>query len=814
MATTPPALFSETLKTSLDVTSISQYFRDDRTGKTEAVLRRLRPEGSLDGGRYKLASVEGGSGGSFDFNMQSHQWGDWGTGNQVGGWGLVDFVSAAMRCSTAQAVKFLVDEKFLVAKEAKKSLSDNEGNPPVLPIPEEKQSWEYVLEQDVLRKDRGILRNVWTYRDLDGSLLFYKYRVDDRNNAKEVYTLSYRAETEWTKKPLAKKVQPAYGLEYIRQGPTVRMLLVEGEKAADRARELLGNRWKVLGYSGVTGAADLWIPDEKFWEDCEVVLWPDNDLPGREAARKVQLHLEKLTHKPREVRIARVEAIPGLPPGWDIGDWEEGCPVDLKVELDRAEEVDSFERISRQWVYVSQQDQFHNLEDRGLVWSPTAFDRRYSRYGDKTGSPSKKFLSALDTLKVDDLEFIPGEGTFVESSAGKVFLNEWYPTPTYTEAQVIAGDPNITDADIARNARYFVEHISRICGDSVAEPDRDVETGEIIPGTENRPVVDALATFFSKLIRRPMDKLGWVPLMVSNNNGTGKSYFLNMVESILGGPRTTALTVKEYIGQYDDWRDGLLFYELGEAKYHENTEVYEQIKKNHNHKPFEFAKQTDRMAGSQKLNIKTRGMKNQRDFLNGFITSNNLFPLALSSGAAEDGSDRRLFVIRCEQRLTRQQADNLFQEIVDRPEWVGAWLMRYTAVHNWNPGWAPITEHKRVMFEKDRERAESRSDKYELGKYDEFFHFVEWARKDKVGGFGRLVVTGQNVREMCENKHIKFPYQAARFDKILERAGLLKGPDLLIDGEFKRMYTSDPDMLAKDDKEWRAEYSKSINGKL
>ena len=799
--------FAQNLKSALDVKSINQYFVEDR-GKTEQVLTSVRPEGRIDGGRFKLASVAGGAGGSFDYNLQNGHWGDWAAGDSRHG--LVGFVSATMKCSAAQAVQFLIDKKFLVKAEAKKSLTDAEGDPLILPIPVDKQPWEYVLEQDVLRKDRGILKSYWTYRDMDGSLLGYKYRVDQRNTNKEVYTLTYRAESGWAKKAWQKKLIPPYGLEYLNQGPTVRVLFVEGEKAADKAREILGSRWKVLSFSGVSAANDLWLPDEDFWTDCEVILWPDNDVAGREASRKLQLSLEALENKPREIRIVRVETIAGLPPKWDLGDWEEGCGVDVRVELERAEVVDSFDRVCREWVYVTQQDQFHNLEDRGLIWSTAAFDKRYSRYSDKSGSASKKFLSTLENLKVDDLEFVPGEGTFVTTAQGKTFLNEWYPSETYREAKRIAEDSSISLEEIEENCKHFRAHLKRLTADQEVEPEKNVKTQEIIPETVGRELSDALAFYFSSIVKRPMDKHGWIPMLLSENNGTGKSYILKLLERIHGGARCAVVTVQQYIGQYHDWKDGLLFYELGEAKHQENTQVYEELKKNHNHTPFDFSANSDRQAGAQKLNIKTRGMKVQRDFLNGYITANDLYPLALSSGG-NDGSDRRLLVIRCETVLSDEEQVNLFdEEMKKKAEWIGAWLMRYEPKYRWSPSWAPITEHKRKMFEKDRERQETRTDKYELGKYDEFFHFIDWAAKDRVGGFARKVITSEVIREICDNRRIKFPYSEARFNKILERAGILRGPDVELDGEIKRLYTTHPEMLCKPDKAWRDELKANL----
>lgn len=805
--------YAEILKSSLDLRAIDRYFREDRSGKLLEVLQRLRPEGRVDGGRFKLASMEGGAGSSTDFNLQNTKWGDWSNSGTAHGEGLISFAQATLKCTAAQAVKFLIDEKFLDSKDAKKSLNDADGDPLVLPIPEEKASWEYVLEQDILRKDRGIINGHWTYKDVDGALLGYKYRVDGRNTTKEVYTLSFRAQSGWTKKAWQKKLVPLYGMEKLRGSPTVRIMLVEGEKAADAAQELLGARWKVLAFSGVSASHDLWMPDEKFWEDCEVVLWPDNDQAGREAMRRVQLQLERLRNKPREIRIVRVEAIPGLPPKWDLADWTPDSGVDIKAEIERAEEVDSFERICREYVYVTRTDQFYNLIDRHLIFSPSAFDRRYSMYGDKSGKPSAKFLCDRGTLKVEDEEFLPGEQTFVTSAQGKVFLNTWFPTPVYLEAQRIAADEDISDEEIYEKAHLFVEHVQRISCGAIAEPDVDAHTKEPKPDTEGREVSDALYLYFSNIIRRPMDKSGWVPTLLSASNGTGKSYFRFMVQSILGGDRTAALKAKQYVSQYDDWKDGVLFYEVEEVKAHDSAEIYDEIKKNHNHRPFHFSANSDRMANTLKLNIKSRGMKTQRDFLNGMVTSNDLYPMVLGS-TGDSTTDRRLFVVRAETRLETPESNALYGELETSPEWVGAWLMRFKPKYEWNPSWAPVTAHKRLMFEKDRERSEARSDKTELGRYDEFFHFLNYAKMEKVGGFAREVVAAETIREICELRRIRFPYDVKRFDKLLEKSGFHKGPEFKVDGIVKRCYATEPTWLAKGEKQWKEELAKSINNVL
>lgn len=801
------SLFADFLKSSLDVPSINAYFVSQRE-ITLKVLQKLRPEGRVDGGRFKLASVEGGAGSSFDYNLENGHWGDWAANDSHHG--LVGFVSATLKCSNAEAIQYLINQKFLVAKEAKKALADSEGDPLVFPIPEDQQAWEVVLESDALKRDRGIIKDHWKFLDLDGSLLGYKYRVDSRNIDKEVYTLTYRGHSGWVKKGWAKKVTPPYGLEQLRDGPTVRVLFVEGEKARDKALELFGERWKVLSYAGVKGSSDLWLPDEPFWQDCEVVVWPDNDSPGREAARRLQLQLEQLKNKPREIRIVRVETIPGLTPGWDLGDYKEDTPLSPEDELERAEKIDSFEHICRQWVYVAKEDKFYNLEDRGIILTPAAFDRYLTRYGDKTGTASKKFLQDLETHKAEDLDFLPGCSVFILTPQGKTLLNEWYPSAVYARAREIAGDENITDDEIAEKAKYFIGHLERISGGEVVEPEKNVD-GIPLPGTEERTLRDALAYFFSNIVKRPMDKAGWIPVLVSEHNGTGKSYFRRVMEVIHGGSRVQELTVQKYLSDYEDWMDSCLFYELNEAKSQVTSEVYELLKRNHSYLPFNEADLRDRSQGSRQINIKGSKQKRQRNFLNGYITSNDLFPLALANSSGLEGSDRRLLALNCEQILTEHEADQLFDELNSHGEWIAAWLLRYESPVPFNPGWAPITKHKRRMLEKDRERSENRADKYELGKFDEFYYLVQWAIEDKIGLFARTVQTADGIRDLCEARRVKFPWDASRFDRILQRAGLHKGPSIVVDGQLRKAYTTDPDMLEKSATEWVAAAKTAIN---
>lgn len=768
----PIQTYVNALKSSINVKAVNQFFQGQRD-LTLRILQQVRPEGRLEGDRYKLGSVSGGAGGSFDYNLQSHQWGDWAKNEMSQG--LLGFLRETLKFSTTQVMSWLREHKFYNDTTTAKIIRDSEGDALVFPIPED-VTWESLSEERALRKDLGIITGHWEYRDIDGALLGYKYRVDDRRSSKEVYTLTLRSESGWTKKAWSKKLLPAYGLHKLGASPNIRVLFVEGEKAADKAQEILGERWKVLAFSGVSSTDQMWLPDDPLWESVEVVLWPDNDRAGREAMRKIQVKLDRMRHKPREIRVINVDKIPGLPAKWDLGDWEEGCGINVQFELDNATEVESFDFVCQEWVYSGQQDQFYNLEDRNLTYSTSAFDRKYMRYADKNSPASKKFLMDDQCVKVDDLDFVPGYGTILYADEiKKKYLNEWYPSDAYREGLNLAADENITDEEIAENARFFIQHLHRVCGDEIVEPDHDPKTGKPEEGTEGRKLVDALTWHFAEMVRRPMDKRGWIPMLVSENNGTGKTYFRGIMAKLLGSKRSRTVTVTEFVGEYHDWRDGTLFYELAETKSHDSTEVYEELKKLHSYRPFDPTSLNDRGQNSENLNIKSKAKKTQRDFLNGYITSNHLFPIALANSAGKETGDRRLFVIRCEQILSDKEATELFEdEMVNRPQWVAAYLIRYKAQYKWNPSWAPITKHKRLMLEEDRVRSEARAEKNDVGGYTKTLGYLKWASEYREGCFSRNIFSFNQIKALVETEGHNFPFKVENVDGMMKAIGAFK----------------------------------------
>lgn len=122
-----------------------------------------------------------------------------------------------------------------------------------------------------------------------------------------------------SKRPKASNL-PLYRHEHY--DPDKPILIVEGEKTANKAAELFSD-YSVITWVGGTGNVanvnwDLVIEHVK--QGGDVIIWPDNDDPGRMAAEKIAAILGG-------VRIVPVP--PDLPKGWDLAD---KIPDDLKPE--------------------------------------------------------------------------------------------------------------------------------------------------------------------------------------------------------------------------------------------------------------------------------------------------------------------------------------------------------------------------------------------------------------------------------------------------------------------------------------------------
>lgn len=132
------------------------------------------------------------------------------------------------------------------------------------------------------KPDMGGASMSWEYRDQKGATLFYIARMDAIDGKQFVPYSWDRTAGAWVKKAWPAP-RPLYGLAELALNPTASVMVVEGEKAADAARAIVGPRYVVVTWPNGAKAVEKvdWTP----LHGRKVLIWPDADLPGIEAAR-------------------------------------------------------------------------------------------------------------------------------------------------------------------------------------------------------------------------------------------------------------------------------------------------------------------------------------------------------------------------------------------------------------------------------------------------------------------------------------------------------------------------------------------------
>lgn len=172
-----------------------------------------------------------------------------------------------------------------------------------------------------VERDLGPQKGEWHYTDADGQIIaaVYRYEPDDAKGGKEF--LPWDAVKGRYGNP---DVRPLYNLPGLLKSRSV--VLVEGEKAAEAliARGIVATC--VMGGCN----SPLERTDLEPLRGKEVVLWPDNDEPGRKFAMAVAVAIAGIA---ASVRI--IEPPADAPAGWDAADCDD--PASVIGEADEAE---------------------------------------------------------------------------------------------------------------------------------------------------------------------------------------------------------------------------------------------------------------------------------------------------------------------------------------------------------------------------------------------------------------------------------------------------------------------------------------------
>lgn len=235
------------------------------------------PNGTHVSDTWRVGNIQGDSGQSLEINLKTGKWIDRGAPDGVDhshGVDLVALYAAITGMSMSDAACTLAGIEIPKGRDPK-------GWKVVSPVPANapEPTFGHYLH--------GQPTDGWTYQTEDGRTLGYvcRYDVEQLNEEqvpvkhKFVLPYSYCQHTdgsrEWRHLSF-KKPRPLYGLELIsKHEPNAPVLLVEGEKACDAARELFPNLL-VMTWPG--GGKALKEVDWEPLRGRKVTLWPDWDL--------------------------------------------------------------------------------------------------------------------------------------------------------------------------------------------------------------------------------------------------------------------------------------------------------------------------------------------------------------------------------------------------------------------------------------------------------------------------------------------------------------------------------------------------------
>ena len=296
----------EQLKTKIPVISFLMRYLPDgkRKGKEYVALNPMRADGNL---------------GSFSVNVDTGIWSDFAI-DQSGD--LIDLYAYLHRCDTAKAYDDLSQIYFNAIPISKPKEPEEDPGIVIYPAPD---------DAGIPEADNRAME--FCYKNEFGQTLLYVFRYNHPNGSKRLTPpCTYRqfkdGSKRWHKKGIDDHPKPLYHIPELLKRSQARVILVEGEKAAEAAQRLMPD-WVATCWHGGSNAANL--VDYSYLKDRDVILWPDNDEPGFKA---MKVALSKLKPIAKSVRCIDIRYLETKSPTWDLADGEaEGITYDDIMEL-------------------------------------------------------------------------------------------------------------------------------------------------------------------------------------------------------------------------------------------------------------------------------------------------------------------------------------------------------------------------------------------------------------------------------------------------------------------------------------------------
>lgn len=211
------------------------------------------------------ANIYGGKGSSFSFNIDTQKWADFAANDHQGG-DIISLIAKIKSISQFDSAKMLAEQYGYVTDTSARNfipsfINSQLGKPDAVFI------YKNILGQPTHAVPRYILNE----KNSKGKFKkeFRQWHFNEEQN-------------KWIAK--STDVTPLYNLDLIKAFPDKKIVVCEGEKAAEAAQKVLGDKSYVttcwIGGSKITVIKKVNL-SPLFGRN--VVLWPDNDEPGIEA---------------------------------------------------------------------------------------------------------------------------------------------------------------------------------------------------------------------------------------------------------------------------------------------------------------------------------------------------------------------------------------------------------------------------------------------------------------------------------------------------------------------------------------------------
>lgn len=277
----------------------------------ETLVYEWFPQGHKEGHEFKVGSLSGEPGRSLSINLRTGAWKDF--ASDAGGSDPISLLAAIRSVPMAEA-----------ARELGGRLSTGVASLGVSapPKPDERGEWTPIIATNstpspTFRHHKfGQPSHRWQYLNAAGNIIGYVCRFDLPGGGKDVVPRCYcehtdgRRDWRWLSFP---KPRPLYGLDLLAANPSSGVILVEGEKAADAARTIAPKSAVVMTWPG--GGKAVRYADWSPLAGRKVIIWPDRDNPGFEAAQAIAKAIAPIAES---VRI--IEPPSGIMDGWDLAD--------------------------------------------------------------------------------------------------------------------------------------------------------------------------------------------------------------------------------------------------------------------------------------------------------------------------------------------------------------------------------------------------------------------------------------------------------------------------------------------------------------